>query len=361
MKPAPLVLIVGFLGAGKTTFLRELLPLLEARGMEPFVIINDYANARVDASSLTKEGRTVTPINGNCICCDSVIELLNVLLDIPITKRRIVLIEANGTTDPTSLIEHLLVNPELRRRFEPLLQVAIVDLKRWQKRHWHNQLERLQVETASHLSFTREETETKQRCAQVRADIEWFNAKAMEINKHSFALELEGLLSATEPQSTPAENEAESRCKTDSKTKDHHEHQKHDHQGEHHEHEEKHALSHGFVGVQIDLPQPMAAEHLQKWLNALPTEVLRVKGVVQLVEEPERWFQFQRVDEFRGEAALHELPQKPIVPPCAVLIGVKLDEVKIRNSLIECARTLPASSDRFGKITNGKVGTDVPS
>lgn len=55
---APLILVVGFLGAGKTTFLRELLPLLEARGLEPFVIINDYANAKVDASSLRKEGRS---------------------------------------------------------------------------------------------------------------------------------------------------------------------------------------------------------------------------------------------------------------------------------------------------------------
>lgn len=66
-----LVLIVGFLGAGKTTFLRDLLPLLEARGLQPFVIIDDYANARVDASSLQKEGRSVAPINGNCICCES--------------------------------------------------------------------------------------------------------------------------------------------------------------------------------------------------------------------------------------------------------------------------------------------------
>ncbi len=50
--PVPTILFVGFLGAGKTTFLREILPHLEARGLVPYVLINDYQNARVDASSL---------------------------------------------------------------------------------------------------------------------------------------------------------------------------------------------------------------------------------------------------------------------------------------------------------------------
>ncbi len=129
-KPAPLVFIVGFLGSGKTTLIRDLLPLLETRGLDPFVIINDYANARVDASSLQNEGRTVAPINGNCICCDSVIELMNLLMEIPLTEERVVLIEANGTSDPTTLIEHLLANPKLCNRFAPLCTAQATVLAR---------------------------------------------------------------------------------------------------------------------------------------------------------------------------------------------------------------------------------------
>ncbi len=213
MKPVPLVLIVGFLGAGKTTFLRELLPLLEARGLEPCVIINDYANARVDASSLKKEGRTVTPISGNCICCDSLNELLNVLLELPPADRQIVLIEVNGTSDPTSLIEHLLVCPELCGRFDPVLQVSVVDLKRWQKRHWHDELERLQVETASHVLYTREESETKKRTAGVKADIEWFNSKAQSVKSESIALELEKLVDASDAASAKSLRAVQSRSR----------------------------------------------------------------------------------------------------------------------------------------------------
>ena len=323
-QPTPIVIIVGFLGAGKTTFLRNLLPLVEARGLEPFVIINDYANARVDASSLRQEGRLVTPINGNCICCDSLAELMDLLLEIPPTERRLVLVEANGTTDPTVLIEHVLGNAELRERFAPLLQVAVVDLERWQKRHWHDDLERLQVETASHILFTREETTLSERFSEVQDDIAGFNPRVQWIKLESFALELDQLVqqSRAYPLSEPAENACAPREAA----------RRHGHSHDCHE------LSHAFVGMELRLPDPMSGFDLQRWLKLLPREVLRVKGVVRLSEEPDRWFQFQRVDDLRGEAKLYALPQRPLVPACAVLIGVKLNEQTIRDTLISATR-----------------------
>lgn len=332
IEPVPIVVVVGFLGAGKTTFIRDLLPLLEARGLEPFVLINDYANARVDASSLQEEGRPVKPINGNCICCDSIVELTNVLLDIPLTKRRLVLIEANGTTDPTALLEHLLINPGIRERFSPLLQVAIVDLKRWGKRHWHNDLERLQVETASHILFTYQESVSAERFAEVRGDIDCFNPKANWVEPQRLASKLENLVLQSGAVST---SDAAASSATSGDTSDSHHDSSHEHEN-HHENEtalDRHQLAHAFVGLEIRLPDPMSASHLQRWLKALPREVLRVKGVIRLPEDAERWFQFQRVDDFQGEATLHELSRKPIVPACAVLIGVNLDEAAIQDAL----------------------------
>lgn len=343
-KRAPIVVVVGFLGAGKTTFIRDLLPLLEKRGLDPFVIINDYANARVDASSLKEEGRSVTPINGNCICCDSIVELMNVLLEIPLVKGRLVLIEANGTTDSTALLEHLLVSPELRQRFDPVLQVAVVDVERWQKRHWHNELERLQVETASHIVFTRQETNSSERFAEVRSDIDWFNERGKWIKPEAFALELDKLVQAAAPASMDSENvELESSVSNSDSSKQDHSHShpvnhEHDHvHDDHHSHDDQHQLSHAFIGLEIKLPDPTPALQLHRWLKSLPKEVLRVKGVVRLEEEPDRWFQFQLVDAVVGEAKLYELPQKPSVPACAVLIGVGLDKVEIQERFDEAS------------------------
>ncbi len=335
---SPLAIVVGFLGAGKTTFLRELLPLLEAEGMKPYVLINDYANARVDASSLRSDSRSVAPINGNCICCDSILELVRVLLEIPEDPNRIVLVEANGTTDPTALIEHLLLKPELRARFSPLMQVAMVDTQRWQKRHWHNELERLQVETASHILFTHEDAVTKDRLKSVREDIQWFNPDAEWITHQGFARSLKEIVAAaatTEPDHPQAETgKANSNLNT-------HKGHAHGEPHDHHHHDDRHALSHAFVGMEIALPDPMRAQHLQAWLQSLPPEVLRVKGVVRFVEEPDTWMKFNRVDALRGEATVFELPQKPIVPACAVLIGVRLDEPLIRKLLNEACAENP--------------------
>ena len=57
----PLILIVGFLGSGKTTYLRRLLPELRGRGIDPHVIINDYQNARVDAELLRELAVSIVP------------------------------------------------------------------------------------------------------------------------------------------------------------------------------------------------------------------------------------------------------------------------------------------------------------
>ena len=48
----PIVIVSGYLGAGKTTFLREIIPLLVGSPHPPYVILNDFSNAEVDSALL---------------------------------------------------------------------------------------------------------------------------------------------------------------------------------------------------------------------------------------------------------------------------------------------------------------------
>ena len=48
----PSLMVTGFLGAGKTTFMRSLLVDLHRRQIAADVILNDYENAEIDAGTL---------------------------------------------------------------------------------------------------------------------------------------------------------------------------------------------------------------------------------------------------------------------------------------------------------------------
>ncbi len=89
----PLVLTVGFLGSGKTTFLKNLLPRLAALGIEPGVVINDYQNAGVDAAQLRELTGTVEAISGDCVCCGSKDELLETLRKFEHRPGRVVIVD----------------------------------------------------------------------------------------------------------------------------------------------------------------------------------------------------------------------------------------------------------------------------
>ena len=150
----PLILLVGFLGAGKTTYLMRLLPQLSQLGIEAHIIINDYQNASVDAELLQKLTEVIVPISGSCVCCGSRDKLLSALEEFDHRPGRVVIIETNGTTDSEELIELLSLAPELEQ-FAPPTQVSVIDGKRWQKRFWHNGLELDQAKTANHLFVSR--------------------------------------------------------------------------------------------------------------------------------------------------------------------------------------------------------------
>ncbi len=311
--PSPLVLVSGFLGAGKTTFLRRLIPLLEAADLRLSIVLNDYENADIDAFSLEQPGREITPVSGSCICCDSLLMLTVALLRMPAGGRHIALVEANGTSDPLSLTGHLLENPALRARFTPVLQVTVIDASRWQHCGEHNALERLQAAAASHLLLNRMERISSIDANNVRRELEELNPRAQRCDAESFAA---ALLAGKWGSPTPVGG---------------------------HPHASHSDLAHGFTGLNLELPDLIPAASLREWLLGLPKEVLRVKGVLRLAEIPERWFSFQRLAGAPGEAALHALPGRPAFPPCAVLIGVHLDSAamtQLRDAAFATATSL---------------------
>ena len=72
-----IITIVGFLGAGKTTLLKQLVHSFVKNEWQPFVILNDYENAYLDAQQFKNqiEDEYLKPLNGSCLCCNGINEL----------------------------------------------------------------------------------------------------------------------------------------------------------------------------------------------------------------------------------------------------------------------------------------------
>ncbi len=67
-RPA-LVVVGGFLGAGKTSLLLTAARILHERGMRAAIITNDQAGALVDTRMSAASGIDTGEIAGACFCC----------------------------------------------------------------------------------------------------------------------------------------------------------------------------------------------------------------------------------------------------------------------------------------------------
>jgi Ni2+-binding GTPase involved in maturation of urease and hydrogenase len=70
MKKKHLVIVGGFLGAGKTTLIGQTVRLLQSSGLRCGVITNDQADGLVDTALADRlDGAAVSEIAGGCFCC----------------------------------------------------------------------------------------------------------------------------------------------------------------------------------------------------------------------------------------------------------------------------------------------------
>ena len=114
MQKIPFHIISGFLGSGKTTFLKQILgqvPADEKIG----VVQNEFAPANIDGTELKQAGRGFQLLelnNGSvfCVCLlGDFVRSLNRFIDR--YQPDLVLLEASGLSDPTSVAETLSLPP----------------------------------------------------------------------------------------------------------------------------------------------------------------------------------------------------------------------------------------------------------
>ncbi|BDP40630.1 cobalamin biosynthesis protein CobW [Deinococcus aetherius] len=123
----PVVVIGGFLGAGKTTLVNHLIRSLPHR---LGVIVNEFGQAGVDGGLIERLSDDVTELTAGCLCCTGRDDLLRSLVTIAMREHRpdAVLVELSGVADPTPVLTTLLER-SVRAAFRVTTLVAVVDAR----------------------------------------------------------------------------------------------------------------------------------------------------------------------------------------------------------------------------------------
>ncbi len=231
--------ISGFLGAGKTTFIKKLLE--EAVAKEQVVLIeNEFGEIGIDGGFLKDSGIEIREMNSGCICCSLVGDFGKSLEEVITTYHpQRVIIEPSGVgklSDVMKAVRDVAVHLDV----ELNSSVTVVDVKKC-KMYMKNfgEFFNNQIEYAGNIVLSRTDIADKDKVEAAVAMIREHNAEATIITTPIDQLTGEQLLEIIEkPDTMMADLLAQ--VQAEYQEHDHHHHD-HDHHHDHHEgHEHLH-------------------------------------------------------------------------------------------------------------------------
>lgn len=122
-----LVLLTGFLGAGKTTLMKE---ILNSYGdVKTGVIVNEFGEINIDAKLISKDGVQMAELsNGSIFCACIKDKFVDSLIEMSLKDLDYVFIEASGMADPANMVQILDgIKKKLLNQYDYRGSVCVID------------------------------------------------------------------------------------------------------------------------------------------------------------------------------------------------------------------------------------------
>ncbi|QQO15971.1 GTP-binding protein [Bradyrhizobium diazoefficiens] len=298
----PILLVTGFLGAGKTTVVNHL--LANADGRRIAAVVNDFGAINIDAELIAGASEGVVSLANGCICCSLEGDLLRTLSMLlrRAPKPEYIVIETSGVADPADIVRNLM-DPVILRE-SPLETVLCVMDALTPPATLDEALQRSQLRVADIVALTKLDLADEGAGARMREAIRAQRVPAVVVDARHGEIPSALLFPATvdrapAPRDPGPKRPAEERFETLSWTSD----------------------------------QPLSLPRLQQAIGRLAPRLARAKGLFETIEQPGRMMVFQfaggRATLAPGDAPAEGVPRSRIVfiAELGVLSKAELDGI----------------------------------
>jgi G3E family GTPase len=310
----PVTVITGFLGSGKTTLLNHI--LAHQQNLKIAVMLNELGDIAIDNELVVAAGDMMELSNG-CICCSINNDLVDALYRVLCRKTNLdyVVIETTGVADPLPIVLTLL-----RSEFRDLLRVdsiiTVADAEKFSLDHVDSKAAVNQLRYGDLILLNKCDLATKARQLEVEVKIRRIRDGARIIRtsgaKVALPLIIGAALFSPDNFASAAAHDAASHA---------------------------HHTAHDFHTLSFESEQPFDTEAFQHFLEQLPINIFRAKGVLKIDGSNKRYIFHVVSQRFTLDESEWNGPSKTKL----VLIGRDLDLHDLQTRLQACLATAKAS------------------
>lgn len=234
-------IISGFLGAGKTTFIKKMIEEV-FKGEKIVLIENEFGEVGIDGGFLKDAGIEITEMNSGCICCSLVGDFGKNLHEV-IEKFHPdrILIEPSGVGKLSDVMKSVIdVEKDEDVKLNGLITVVNA-LKASKQMKAFGEFFNNQIEYATTVVLSRSQKATPEQLELCVKQIQALNPKAAVITTPWDAIKGEQILKVVEGQdSLEVKLLAEQHAKEEAEEHEHEHHHDHDHDEHEHHHDHDH-------------------------------------------------------------------------------------------------------------------------
>ena len=300
-----LIVLSGFLGAGKTSFLNQFIEFHAAHDRLVGVIQNEIGETGVDVHMLEGD-RSVLTLDAGCVCCTLAgslgAGLRRLASDL---SPEVVVLETTGLANPLNLTVEL---GDIADLADLRAVVTVVDAARFWETLDASEIAAAQIAAADTVVLNKCDLVDEVARAAIESEIRQRNPGAQVITAEYGRVPPARIASVA--HAAPAAPVWAG--------------------GHPHHHRSHHGITHdaeGFASVCLPLAAEVDADALLARLRAAPPEVFRIKGVVRFKGDPTS----RIVQYVPGSAALEPAAKPVAVAPFVLVIGRNLDAPALRR------------------------------